>query len=270
MTKKGPGRPPKDRRLKHREVKLRTIKLPSMLIEVNYFPFASEVHLEELPGGKFFRFEPRKEVSTENLEIDAFALRRTFLDIATPGEALEYLNFAGRFQSPRGEDEFDVFNRLSWSDLQVWQKIIRSLLLGRPLRMKAVPGGIGWDVSPDWLPTLNKVSIGETLWLESPYLPEVKIFPDEPGLTRDAKMHAGISTHSILETILASIHLDNLLSIKHAECALEDCSNLFAQVSKHEREYCSQPCAHKASVRRKRAEIKNRKSHPGKGTETRH
>jgi hypothetical protein len=69
-------------------------------------------------------------------------------------------------------------------------------------------------------------------------------------------MVAEVIVDTAVDAILAGIYIDTQSGIEYELCALSDCSNVYEVMSHHQRVYCSQPCAHKASVRRKRAEEK--------------
>lgn len=238
--------------------------LPAMPISVRYDPMQVVVSFERQGDDVLFRFR----VATpghgyvENL-IDAYKLRETFLDVRTPGEAFDFLNFTGHFQHLREREEEQVHETLTWSDFQRWQEIVRILLRDGPLKLEEIssPGRRGVQFAvPEHLRTVvtfPKLSTRESGWLTG-YPDRIMIQADgeSPVSSGRQKLRAEIGADSTLEAILATAYIDGLRGINYQLCALSDCSTVYEVGSKHERQYCSNYCAHKASVRRRRAEAK--------------
>lgn len=79
--------------------------------------------------------------------------------------------------------------------------------------------------------------------------------PKDPS--KRAKVSNGVITDTAIDTILASIFVDTVLcGIPFELCSFPDCRNAYEVTSNHRRDYCSHACAHKASMRRKRAKAK--------------
>ena len=63
-----------------------------------------------------------------------------------------------------------------------------------------------------------------------------------------------------LDAILATVYVDKLRGLELQVCALKECNETFEKQSDHGKLYCSNYHAHLASIRRKRAEAKERKA----------
>jgi hypothetical protein len=72
------------------------------------------------------------------------------------------------------------------------------------------------------------------------------------------KLVANVTTSTILDAILATIYVDKLRGIDLQVCELKECNVTFERPLDSRKTYCSQAHAHLASVRRKRAEAKER------------
>lgn len=104
---------------------------------------------------------------------------------------------------------------------------------------------------------MGELSISEMGWLRDyPDGINIQSVPESRKSNARRKLCATIHVHSTLEAILATAYVDRLNGLNFGLCALPDCNNLFEISSNHAREYCSQACAHKASVRRRRAAAK--------------
>ena len=249
----------KDRRIEQKELKRVELMLPAMPIRVVYEPMSVITSLQKQGKEIHFRFEYEGRFSDS--EIDAASLRETFLGIRTPAEALDLLTLAGPFRSFTDESGFR--EEMTWSDFQRWQEIVRFVVTGGPLQTEECfmegqdrsygPVGQRYRVSEQLRPALTDLTMQEQKWL-SGFPDQILIRADEPvnGNTRK-KVCAEVFVHSILEAILATAYIDGLKGINYQLCALPDCSQVYEVSSKHERQYCSQACAHKASVRKRRA-----------------
>jgi hypothetical protein len=243
--------------------------LPAMPIHIQYDQmFPLEVSFELQGEDVLFRFRSAGSRGgyVENL-IDAFSLRSAFLDAKNPREAFELLSSAGYFRHIRYTDEEEqVQERLIWSEFRLWQDLIRLLLTDGPLRVERIRETKGAVytryILPDSLqPLMRHLSPKERGWLHA-YPDQMVIRSDSPYLERlkesDTRraLSAEIMVRSILEAILATIYVDGLVGVDYRLCSLKDCNHLYEVSSKHDRQYCTQACAHKASVRRRRAEKK--------------
>jgi hypothetical protein len=108
---------------------------------------------------------------------------------------------------------------------------------------------------------MGELSVSEMLWLQG--CPDGIVIASEPESPKPGtrqKLVARINASSTLEAILATAYLDRLNGVKFGLCQLPDCNRLYEITSNHAREYCSQECAHKASMRRRRAVAKTARS----------
>jgi hypothetical protein len=251
-------------------IKSRARTLPAMPIVVKYVSNGARISYE-LHGRDFlYRFYSAQAKSQANF-FDAYALREEFLGVRTSTEALDFLACTGYFLNLQDEEEFaDVPTKetLTWSDFRKWQELVRRILSDGPLSMH--------DVGLDGVPK-GKVRARD-LWLSGPWHPlkvtgtirlwlagipgSAMIMPESTFTHANAStrqrqtLAADVWTYSTLEAILATAYIDGLNGINYRRCASPDCQELYEVSSKHERKYCSQPCAHKASVQRGRAKKK--------------
>jgi hypothetical protein len=235
-----------------------TRMLPAMPIEVKYDSEQAAVSLNQYGDEIEFRFDfPEKgEPGWKGNFIEAFSTRDTFLEIRTPGEALEFLRISGLF---RGIDEDKRHERLSWANFQRWQGIVRILLREgvlprREVRSTPKAVWVEYAIPENLRPALNDVSVVERGWLSG--FPDQLVirFRENQSPEKRRTLYAEIMVGSTLEAILATAYVDELRGVNYQVCALPDCPRIYEVRSKHQREFCSQACAHKASVRRRRAE----------------
>jgi hypothetical protein len=248
-----------DRHIERTNVNVPERMLPAMPIRVLYDPMEIVVSTERQGDDFLFRFRFAHREGNEDNRIEATTLRETFLEIKTPGEALNFLTLAGRF---RGLDENGEYQEsMTWSDFQKWQEIIRIVLVHGILPMKELSSTparvvIGFDVPDHLKSVLSDLSMKEQGWLQG-FPEQLVIRADEPVKgDKRKKLCAEVFVNSVLEAILATAYIDELRGINYQLCALPDCPKIYEVSSKHERQYCSQACAHKASVRKRRAEEK--------------
>ncbi len=271
--KESPVRKLKDRRIEQNELKRAVRMLPAMPISLVYMHVRVITSLQKQGEEVLLRFELDGRPSGREPEIDAASLQEAFLDIRTPVEALDLLTRAGPFRS--ATDDYRFREAMTWSDFQRWQEIVRLVVTGGPLQTERCfleeqdhslsPAGERYRVSERLRPALTDLSTEEHKWLRG-FPEQILIRADEPAKGKSRKrVCAEVFVHSILEAILATAYIDGLRGINYQLCALPDCSQVYEVSSKHERQYCSQACAHKASVRRRRAELKAAKEAAKKG-----
>jgi hypothetical protein len=75
---------------------------------------------------------------------------------------------------------------------------------------------------------------------------------------------AVVETITAWEMLVATTHLDLLRGSKFGICQRKDCAIAFPKVSKHDRKYCSQACAHLVAVRKSRKRKKQEENHAAK------
>jgi len=192
-------------------------------------------------------------------KLDAFAIRELFLQIRTPEEALDFLSATGIFRS---EGEVPV----RWSELQLWQELIRlrmteATLDPSPLR-DSPTGTLGrkWpDLPPHFLPILRDLSDDEQSRLSGiwdTYTIEARPSKSDPNRM---ELYAYVDGTTTLEAMLSVVNIDHLQGINYSLCKRNGCKNVF-EVTRPDKEYCSQACAHKVSVYRNRHRNKGKKA----------
>ena len=173
QAKKATLRQPKDRRLQRSIMEPPVRMLPAMPIAVMYDPMRVVVSFERQGEDVLFRFRfaDTGPGYVENL-IDAYKVRETFLDVRTPGEALDFLNFTGHFQHLREREEEQVHETLTWSDFRRWQEVVRIVLRDGALKLEEIrlsgkSRGIQFVVPEHLRPILSfpNLSTTESCWL---------------------------------------------------------------------------------------------------------
>ena len=179
------------------------------------------------------------------------------------------MNASGRFRFLR--DKSDAIDSvLTWREFQLWQQFIRIILVDNfvhlgsfesPIRDSFIWGAAErgkYELLADELHQMAlKVHEPTFYWLQAE-LPNYRIVSDEVQNDPQHRlaMVAEVMVDTAVDAILAGIYIDTQSGIEYELCALSDCSKVYEVRSNHQRVYCSQPCAHKASVRRLRAELK--------------
>jgi hypothetical protein len=205
-------------------------------------------------------------------EMDAGALAEAFLKVKTPEQALSFLSASGRFRYLRDKSD-GLESVITWREFQVWQRLVEVILVENHLHLGDFESPTGepfiWGPGDDdrggisrMLPEEMKslvLNVPESTfeWLcGHPHKVMYQSKPDEKDPQNRPQMSCGVITDTAIDAILASVFVDTQSGTHFELCAFPDCSNVYEVTSNHAREYCSQPCAHKASVRRKRAEAK--------------
>jgi hypothetical protein len=248
-VKKSGIRNPKDRRLDiQTELEKAPRILPAMPLRIGFSPISTVVSYERGADEILFRFrKPESQTQLPKFEIDPYSIRETFENVQTPGEAFELLRLTGIFRW--GTDNFPTDTArfiLTWSEFQDWQRFVRRV---RTEKLDLDDPDI---LSPEHAEFLHwpRVAIRQA------------VIPSNPdGRT---ELEACISAICTIEAIAATIQVDQLVGVEYRACALTDCRRLYEVRSNHERQYCDTPCAHKASVRRRRAAAKALKAKKSK------
>jgi hypothetical protein len=249
-------RSPSDRRMGSEPAKPTLKNLPAMPLEVVYDSLDMVVSFEKRGDEIVYTFRNSKKRRFNSSKLNAFALRETFLDIRTPGEAFDFLDQTGSFRGPVSRRSYE---RLTWSEFKSWQEIVglflqRGYLPVEQMSRTDAAVSIRYDVPSHLKAVLSDLSSSESACLHG--------FPEQLVIRRDlngdgrAVLYAEIVVNTTLDAILATVYVDHLNGINFERCALSDCNRLYEMTSKHERQYCTPEHAHKASVRRRRAEAK--------------
>jgi hypothetical protein len=247
----------RDRRIALVPEKVRDRVLPALPIRIVYEPSSIIPSAEKRGEEVIFRFRHGESADFGEGGVDAFSLRDAFLTVKTPGEALDFLALGGAFR----DDDADgnLRDSMTWRDFQRWQEIVRIVLTRGALPLEQVSESeesvcVRYAVPDDLCHILSDLSSEERGWLFM-FPTQIAIRADRRPRVNDERprLCAEVIVDSILEAILAAVYIDGLRGVNYRLCALPDCSEVYEVFSKHERVYCSQACAHKASVRKRRA-----------------
>ena len=231
--------------------------LPSMPVHVWYQPPLAIVSYSQGDQIHFHVGAPQTQIwPPPEPPIDAYRIRQDFLRVETSSQAAEFLRLTGFFLKPK-QDGVGPCLDITWAEFQQWQELIRLILTDGFFELtERQTDGISRilpNIPPSMDHLLSRLDAEDLLWLAG-QAQHIMIHPGggNSGRGRD-ELIAMIMVDSTLEAILATIYLDGLNDIGHALCGLKDCPQYYEVTSKHVRQYCSQACAHKASVRRCRA-----------------
>jgi len=245
-------------------------RVPAMPVQVISYANFMTVALEPMEDGLAFR---QRLEGGEHKDVNAARVREAFLSITSPDEALRFLRASGRFRFLRDKSD-SIEAVLTWREFRQWQELVRIVLVDNFLHL-------GEFESPDRTPfiwgspergkyellleELRQLTLSVHKptfdWLQG-IATSLQIASDEQPKDPQHRpaMIAEVKVDTSLDAILASIYIDTQSGVEFELCSLADCSNVYEVTSKHRRDYCSQACAHKASVRRRRAELKQAKS----------
>lgn len=247
-------------------------RVPSMPVQVLCFSNSMTVALEPTDDGWIFR-QSLRSAPGEHRDMNAVWLREAFLSVSSPQEAARFLNTSGRFRFLRDKSDA-VDSALTWSEFQLWQRLIRIVLVDNFLHLGSFESPIRdsfiWGPPERGKYELLQEELRRLVldvheptfdWLQG-RATSLQIGSDEePNDPQHRQaMVAQLMVDTSLDAILAGIYIDTQSGIHYELCALPDCSNVYEVKSNHQRAYCSQACAHKASVRRKRAEQREAKN----------
>lgn len=243
-------------------------RVSSMPVQVLCYFNHMTVALEPTADGWIFR-QSLIGATGAHKDINAAWLREAFLAVRTPEQALRFLNASGRFRFLR--DKADAIDAvLTWSEFQLWQRLIRIILVDNFLHLGSFESPIRdsfiWGPAEDGKYELLSDELQQIAltvheptfyWLQG-RATSLQIVSDEELTDPQHRlaMAANVIVDTSLDAILAGIYIDTHSGIEYELCALSDCSKVYEVKSNHQRVYCSQACAHKASVRRRRAEEK--------------
>lgn len=186
---------------------------------------------------------------------DALVLRESFMKLKSEQQFLEFLNLVGMFTSL---SEAEHNSGWTLEELMGCQEMFTQLALRSP--------DTWGDYAQSLMSPTSKVHRGIVGALASSAVHKIEFYwkGTPPVDWFGAKNLAVIETTNAVAAILTTIELDHLRGMRFGSCARQDCPRFFEIRSKHNQAYCSQPCAHLASIRRmrerKKAALKARAS----------
>ena len=182
--------------------------------------------------------------------LDGRAVRAQFMGLTTAESFLSFLNHVGMFISVKAEKLYGwrlkeligcqrMFAQLAKLPPERWSSY------GETLMSPAanVPLGI--------ISALNRASHFKTQFRWGSSLPKS---------WRMASGVAVIETEDVVSSILATLIIDHLRGARFGVCARRDCLQFFEIISRHDKKYCCQYCAHIESQRRTREKQKREAS----------
>jgi hypothetical protein len=175
---------------------------------------------------------------------DAITLRERFMELKTDQQFLDFLNLVGKFTSLT-----EAERSYGWSlkELMGCQEMFRELATRSPETWREYAQGL---ISPNSIVHRGIVS---AVAVSSKHKIEFHWKDRPPVGWYGARNLAVIETTDAISAIVTTIELDHLRGAKFGTCARKDCPKFFEITSKHRRKYCTQECAHLASIRRMRA-----------------
>jgi len=184
---------------------------------------------------------------------NAIELRDRFMELKTDQQFLDFLNLVGKFTSLTEAEQ-----RYGWSskELMGCQEVFTELATRSPETWNEYAQGL---ISPKSNVHRGIVS---ALALSSKHNIKFHWNGAPHAAWYGARSLGVIETTDAISAIVATIELDHLRGTKFGACARTDCPRFFEITSNHKRKYCTQYCAHFASIRRMRARKKRVASKP--------
>lgn len=219
--------------------------LSAMPVVINYYSYIPLVSFEKRGiDDAVFRFKRPDDPEFRNFR--AYAIRDAFELVKSPVEAFEFLSATGVFCfKDEAEGERQQQETLTWKEFQHWQDFVR--------HVRTVTAKLKSSFEDPW-ELVDVTTTNHVLFEYDTHLNQMTIEPgrsSKPGQRLPLK--AFLHTRTTLEALAATVFLDRLAGARYQACRLKDCPRLFEITSRHKREYCDEDCAHKASVRRRRA-----------------
>lgn len=170
--------------------------------------------------------------------VNAWRLRREFLQLRTERSMLKFLNRYGRW------DDSNIPKTVT--DLWELQEEFRHLR-NSPIPLRRVAQRLGW----------NRKFTCSLHWKYESAGP-----PRHDGSRRIPRATAlwTVECRTIMDALIGSIQIDLVRGVKDRECKRRDCRLLFLPQTKRQ-EYCTQQCSHLVSVRKNRRISKAKKWH---------
>lgn len=170
-------------------------------------------------------------------EREGWEVRRRFVKINGPGEALLFLNAIGRF-SPLTHRGPLHEGKLSFRQFCKLQEFTRHALLHPP---------------EEWrFELLNSFS--------DKVREKFECWPDVAIAVHNGAPICFQNCESLVEVLATTLNLDKVLGTTYRFCAREDCGELFELGSQSSRIFCTSDCAHLIAVRRSRDKERKRAS----------
>lgn len=237
--------------------------LPAMPIKVSYRPGPVTVSCEQVGEEIVYSLRSPGPVVGQ-LQLSAYALRTAFLNVKAPSEAVDFFlvsgpfSYDGEYDNVSGSFTTRTYDPFTWSEFQGWQELVRIKMERGRLGRKLMPGQPPWRASSEFdVRGHAKKLLAKGGWraekLIEGWPDRISFQFNKPPSNPLRKVSASIMVHSFLEAVFATCYIDSFIGVQYVLCAGKDCNELFEVRSNHARVYCSQPCAHKASVRRRRA-----------------
>ncbi len=185
----------------------------------------------------------------------------------TPAEALSFLAATGPFlQSPLRPGPAE---EVTWRTFSDWQRIVRFFAqtghvytykdesdeLERLPRIRVIHTEDGEDDLPQDLDDAIAETPEDTITLLQGFMPNVSIAGDDLLARhegRKPRLTLGLNVSTTVDAVLASIKVATMTGISFALCGREGCGALFEEKPTRGKQYCTQRCAHHASVKKQR------------------
>ncbi|MHB1959415.1 MAG: hypothetical protein ACYCO5_10330 [Acidobacteriaceae bacterium] len=189
-----------------------------------------------------FSFVRKRKSLDRRRSEDAFNVRRDFLSIRSPEDALRFFERYGPFQFlPRSQaatktSESVRADSWKWSKLQQARQNFEQALLAE-----------GIPVEKAWL---YEFMFTRPLILELPFRAVTSL----PTKRADSHIADGIEDAAIapcedvVDALRASIFISRMGGFQWSRCARKGCEQLFEQTTRRRKLYCSPECAHLQAV----------------------
>jgi hypothetical protein len=202
-----------------------------------------------------FSFTRSRDAGDARHSADAFDVRRDFLSIRSPEDALYFFARYGPFQfkpnntSATKESLAVRAEPIAWSWLMQTQQDFAECLLAE-----------GIPVKKAWL---YEFVFARPLSLDVPFRavsPQPSKRQDPPRLTDSLEDAAIAPCADVVDALRASVFLSRMRGFQWSRCARRGCEQLFEQTTRRRKLYCTPECAHLQAVNDYNA---RRKTAPG-------
>jgi len=256
-------RNPKDRDLQDYDAQYPKHSLPAMELEIVYRPRRVTVGYSASGRGDFrYTFQKFQNSPIDPRHGNPFFTLAHFLDVRSPGEALDFLSMTGTFVAPNVAFP-QREETLTWSDFRLWQQLMRVRIHFGPITPKSVIRDRGVQggelaIAERFGRIIRNSTPRELNWLRG-HPSGIIIVRKAIASARLPMLCAQICVTSTLEAMLATSYIDLLRGLNFAQCKLPECANLFLVTRRGgiAKEYCCHKHAHTANVRKLRAALKS-------------